>query len=324
MEVIATYHLYLSSAYRTSGTTSNYVMNLGKPIVLQNPNNRFVLRVGSAEIPYVFKLLNSTNNVISFSVTRGTTYNSTFTIAPGNYTILSLLTEFKTKLFATINTLTGWDGSSLASFIYNRSTGKVALTVVGTDSNSTSITIGANSPVFLRCLGFSNAFTFGYTSPSVRTTAESTANVNVSQNTSVYIRSNSFNQSHSYEAIVEQNSLSNVIAKVQINAQPQSYIVWSNMIDLEQEINNRLIDSVNLYLGDAQSAELDLGGLDWTCRITIKEMGMTGKESDDLAKNMGGNAMLPELFQQRQKAVEKLKRLRDKISPAVIENASEG
>lgn len=324
MEVIATYHLYLSSAYRTSGTTSNYVMNLGKPIVLQNPNNRFVLRVGSAEIPYVFKLLNSTNNVISFSVTRGTTYNSTFTIDPGNYSILSLLTEFKTKLFASISTLTGWDGSSLASFVYNRSTGKVALTVVGTDSNSTSITIGANSPVFLRCLGFSGSFSFGYTSPSVRTTAESTQNVNVSQNTSVYIRSNSFNQSHSYEAVVDQNSLSNVIAKVQINAQPQSYIVWSNMIDLEQEINNRLIDSVNLYLGDAQSAELDLGGLDWTCRITIKEMAMTGKESDDLARNMGGNTMLPELFQQRQKALEKLKRLRDKISPAVIENASQG
>ncbi len=323
MEVVATYHLYLSSAYRTSGTTSNYVMNLKTPIVLQNPNNHFSLRVGSAEIPYVFRLLNSTNNVISFSVSRGSTYNSTFTIAPGNYSILSLLTEMKSKLFSSISALTGWDGTALANFVYNRSTGKVALTVLGTDSNNTSITISANSPVFLRCLGFSGPFTFGYTSPTVRTIAESTQNVNVSQNTSVYIRSNSFNQSHSYEAVVGQNSLSDVIAKVQINAQPQSYIVWSNMIDLEQEVNNRLIDSINLYLGDAQSQELDLGGLDWTCRLTIKEWVMTGKESDDLAKNMGGDTMLPELFQQRQKAIEKLKRLRDKISPAVVD-ASQG
>lgn len=317
MEVVATYHLYISSTYRTSGTTSNYTMNLKKPITLQNPNNHFSLRVGSAEIPYVFKLLNSTNNVIAFSISRGSTYNGTFTIAPGNYSILSLLTEFKAKLFTSISTLTGWDASALASFTYNRSTGKVALTVVGTDSNNTTITIGANSPVFLRCLGFSSSFSFGYSSPSVRSTAESTQNVNVSQNTSVYIRSNSFNQSHSYEAVVGQNSLSDVIAKVQINAQPQSYIVWSNMIDLEQEVNNRLIDSINLYLGDAQSQELDLGGLDWTCRLTIKEWAMTGKESDDLAKNMGGDTMLPELLQQRQKALDKLKRLRDKISPVV-------
>ena len=323
MENIATYHLYLSSAYRTSGTSSNYTINLGKPIQLQNPNNRFSLRVGSAEIPYVFKLLNSTNNVIAYSITRGTTYNSTFTVASGNYTILTLLTEFKTKLFASINTLTGWDGSLLASFDYNRSTGKVDLTVVGTDSITTTITISANSPVLLRCLGFSNVFSFGYSTPSVRTTAESTQNVNVSQNTSVYIRSDTLSQSHSYEAIISSNSLTNVIAKVPINAQPQSYILWTNMVDLENEINNRLIDSVNLYLGDAQTSELDLGGLDWTCRLTIKEWAITGKESDDMAKNMGGD-MLPELYNQRQKAVEKLKRLRDKISPPVVEDAQKG
>jgi hypothetical protein len=268
-------------------------------------------------------LLNSTNNVIAYSITRGTTYNSTFTVASGNYTILTLLTEFKTKLFASINTLTGWDGSLLASFDYNRSTGKVDLTVVGTDSITTTITISANSPVLLRCLGFSNVFSFGYSTPSVRTTAESTQNVNVSQNTSVYIRSDTLSQSHSYEAIISSNSLTNVIAKVPINAQPQSYILWTNMVDLENEINNRLIDSVNLYLGDAQTSELDLGGLDWTCRLTIKEWAITGKESDDMAKNMGGD-MLPELYNQRQKAVEKLKRLRDKISPPVVEDAQKG
>ena len=324
MENIATYHLYLSSAYRTSGTSSNYTMNLGKPIALQNPNNRFTLRIGSAEIPYVFKLLNSTNNVISYTVTRGSTYNSTFTISTGNYTILTLLTEFKTKLFASINTLTGWDGSLLASFVYNRATGKVALTILGTDSTATTITIGANSPVFLRCLGFSAGFTFGYSTPSVRATAESTQNVNVSQNTSVYIRSNTLSQSHSYEAIIGTNSLTDVIAKVPINAQPQSYLLWTNMVDLENEINNRLIDSINLYLGDAQTSELDLGGLDWTCRLTIKEWAMTGRESDDMAKNMGGSTTLPELYNQRQKAVEKLKRLRDKISPPVLEDATKG
>ena len=165
----------------------------------------------------------------------------------------------------------------------------MSLSLVGNDSTATTITIGANSPVFLRCLGFSNAFSFGYTTPSVRTTAESTQNVNVSQNTSVYIRSDTLSQSHSYEAIIGDNSLTNVIAKVPINSQPQSYILWTNIVDLENEINNRLIDSINLSLGDAQRSEIDLGGLDWSCRLTIKEMAMTGKEGDDMAKNMGGD-----------------------------------
>jgi hypothetical protein len=91
---------------------------------------------------------------------------------------------------------------------------------------------------------------------------------------------------------------------------------------LENEINNRLIDSINLSLGDAQTSELDLGGLDWTCRLTIKEWAMTGKETDDMAKNMGGDTMLPELFQQREKALAKLKRLREKMLPTV--DASQG
>lgn len=324
MEVIATYHLYLSSQYRTSGTTSNFNINLQKAITLQNPNNRFSVRVGSAEIPYVFKLINPSNSTISYSIIRGATYNGTFTLATGNYTILSLLTEFKTKLFSSIQTLTGWNASSLASFTYDRTTGKVSLTVLGTDTTDTVITIGSNSPIFLRCIGFTNGFSFGYSTPTVRTTAISTQNVNVSQNTAVYIRSDSLPQNHSYEAIVGQNGLTDIIAKVPINCQPQTYIHWTNMVDLENEINNRLIDSINLYLGDAQNQELDLGGLDWTCRLTVKEWAISGKEADDLAKNMGGDMMLPELFNKRQKALDKLKRLRDKISVPLVEDATQG
>jgi hypothetical protein len=107
--------------------------------------------------------------------------------------------------------------------------------------------------------------------------------------------------------------LSDVIAKCQITSNPQSYILWTNEVDLEQEINNRLVDSINLYLGDAQSQQLNLGDLDWTCRLTIKEW---GRRDEDRAINMGDN-VLPALYQERQKAVEKLKRLREKISPGV-------
>jgi len=320
MEAVATYHLFLSSANRTSGAPQNYYINLAKPVTLQNPNNWFTLRVGSAEIPYVFKLLNSTNNVIQYSILRsGITTNGTFTITPGNYNILTLLTELKDRLFSSINTLIGWDASALSAFVYNRATGKVSLSIIGIDSVITTITILGNSPVFLRCLGFTASFQFGYTTPSARTVVESTQNVNVSQNTSVYIRSNTLAQSHSYEAVVGPNSLTDIIAKVPINAQPQSYLLWTNTVDLENEINNRLIDSINLYLGDALNTELDLGGLDWTCRLTIKEWTESARQSGDMAKNMGGDTLLPSLLNERQRAVDKLKRLREKISPTMVD-----
>ncbi len=320
MEVVATYHLYLSSQYRTSGTTSNYTINLGKPIVLQNPNNRFTVRVGSAEIPYVFKLINPSNSTISYTIQRGSTQSGTFTLSTGNYTILTLLTELKTKLFTSIQTLTGWNATALASFVYDRTTGRVSLSLTGADGVGTVITVGTGSPVFLRCLGFSDAFAFGHTG-TLPIVAVSTQNVNVSQNTAVYIRSDTLAQSHSYEAIVGTNGLTDIIAKVPITSNPQTYIHWTNMVDLENEINNRLIDSINLYLGDAQSQELDLGGLDWTCRLTVKEWATSGKESDDLARNMGGDTQLPQLLIERQKALDKLMRLRSKLSGSLVVDA---
>lgn len=315
MSIVNTYNMFLSSEKRTGGSSSNFQTALFKPIILASPNNWFTVRVGSAEIPYVFKLINSSNNIINYSMTRNSiVYDSSITLTQGNYNILTLLAEFKTKLASSIFSLTPWNPSF--SFTYDRSTGHATFSVIGSDTLATTITISDSSKVFLKCVGMTSAFSFGYTSPGLRTNAVSSQNVNVSQNTAVYIRSDSFQQTSSIENVVIDNEVSDIIAKVQITAQPQSYILWTNATDLEVKIGNRILDTISLYLGSSTAYRLDLGNLEWSLRLTIHEW------SNDLSRQDLAINMLPptqtdegvqQLLSEREKAIEKLQRLKKKL-----------
>lgn len=321
--VINSYNLFLSSTKRTSGDSNYFQTSMYRSIGLTNPNNWFTVRVGSVEIPYVFTLINTENNQITFTLVRNdATYNGSFTLTPGNYNILTLLAEFKTRLAAAVAALSGWDPTSVLSFTYDRSAGKATFSLQGADSTATTITISNNSPVFLKCLGFTTSFFFSYTTPITRVNAVSVQNVNVSQNTAVYVRSDSLLQSSNIENIVMDNEVSNILAKIQVNSSPQSYILWTNPVDLETRINNRVIDTVSLYLGSSTAYRLDLGNLDWSVRLTLKEW-TTDHTRQDLAVNMmpPPPPQVPEgLLAEREKAVRRLKKLRDRLNSSLLVN----
>ena len=314
MPIISTYNVFLNSLNRTSGTSDNFRMQLFRPIALKSPNNWFEVRVGSVEIPYTFKLINSANNVIDFQFTRGSTTTSTITLAPGNYNIIQLLDEIKLELVATIQALRSY--TAPLEFTYDRSTGHATFSIVGTDSTATSITIINNSPVFMKCIGMINTFTFSYATPSVRTNAESVQNVNVFQNPAIYVRSESLIQSENIEALVGTTSeLSDIIAKIQVNVIPQTMIQWTNPTDLKLEITNKIIDEISLYLGSSTSYSLDLGNLDWAIRLTFEEH--TDRALDeDIAINMsrGIDPYVQDLMTQREKVVNNLSQLKEKLS----------
>jgi hypothetical protein len=289
-------------------------MQLFRPIALKSPNNWFECRVGSVEIPYTFKLINSSNNVIDFQFTRGSTTTSTITIAPGNYNIIQLLDEIKLELIAKIQALRSY--TAPLEFTYDRSTGHATFSIVGTDSTATSITIINNSPVFMKCIGMINTFTFSYATPSVRTNAESVQNVNVFQNPAIYVRSESLIQTQNIEALVGTTSeLSDILAKIQVNVIPQTMIQWTNPTDLKLEITNKIIDEISLYLGSSTSYSLDLGNLDWAIRLTFEEH--TDKTLDeDIAINMSRSIdpYVQDLMTQREKVVNNLSQLKEKLS----------
>lgn len=324
LNIVATYNIFLSSANRAEGTSSSFSTNLIKPITLSNPNNWLTCRVGSAEIPYNFKLINPSNNTITYRFIRNSIpYNASITIEPGNYNILSLLSEFKSKLVSSILTVAGYDGSTVFNFTYNRNTGKATFSMVGTDSIATSVTLLSASLVFYRCIGFINGFTFGYTTPSTRTDATSTQNVNVSQNTALYIRSENLTQTSNYENVVSQPEYSDILAKVQVNVLPGSIIQWTNSTDLEIDITNKTIDRINLYLGDSNLYEVDMGNLDWTCRLTIQEWSykIDSHAKDRLPVDTIDPTLYQSLMKEREKAIARLQKLKSRLP---IENAPQG
>ena len=313
-QIINTYNLFINSDKRSTGTSSDFRISLFKPIVLTNPNNFFTVRVGSAEVPYTFPLITNANNSINFESTYEASYFSTsFQITNGNYNILTLLDEVANKLQARLYQL--YTVLFKFDFTYDRNAGKCTFSIAGgTASFSLSVRIFENSPVFMRCIGMVNSFVFSYQTPSVFTNATSVQNVNVSQNTALYIRSESFTQTTNSENIVEKSNVSDILAKVQITTQPQSYIMWTNPSDLEVNVSNRVIDIINLYLGTSTSYTLDLGNLDWSCRLTIHEKSYEPlkEQHNGLAKNMMGDLPNP-LLEKRTALVEQLKGLKDEL-----------
>jgi hypothetical protein len=312
-EIINTYNLFINSDKRTSGTSSDFRVSLFKPIVLTNPNNFFTVRVGSAEVPYTFPLITNSNNSINFESTYGVSYFSTsFQITNGNYNILTLLDEVANKLQARLYQL--YTILFKFNFTYDRNAGKCTFAIDGAPVSFLSVRIFENSAVFMRCIGMVNSFIFSYTSPAVFTNATSIQNVNVSQNTALYVRSESFTQTTNSENIVENSNVSDILAKIQITTQPQSYIMWKNDIDLEINVSNRVIDIINLYLGTSTSYTLDLGNLDWSCRLTIHEKSYEPlkEQHNGLAKNMEGQLANP-LLEKRTALLEQLKGLKDKL-----------
>ena len=315
--VVNTYNIFLSSANRTSGTSDNYTVALQKPLILQSPNNFFTVRIGSAEIPYVFPLINDSNNTISFNgFFNAIPFGGSFTLTNGTYNINSLNSEFSSKLAAALTLSTG--AVIPLSFTYDRNSGKATYSMPGTDSIATTVIVGTNTEaaVFLKCVGFSSPFQFGYTTAIARTDVTSTQNVNVSQNNSIYIRSESLTQTQNFENIVSTPTISDILAKIQIATPYQSYLLWTNQIDLEIEVSNRVIDMINLYLGTSTAYNLSLGNLDWACRLTIKEHSDVGfnQQNEDRATNMSTTDMTP-LFDERQKLVDQLKNLKNKLIP---------
>jgi hypothetical protein len=226
---------------------------------------------------------------------------------------LTLLDEVANKLQARLYQL--YTVLFKFDFTYDRNAGKCTFAIAGAPASfSLSVRIFENSPVFMTCIGMRNSFIFSYQTPSVFTNATSVKNVNVSQNTALYVRSESFTQTTNSENIVEKSNVSDILAKIQITTQPQSYIMWKNDIDLEINISNRVIDIINLYLGTSTSYTLDLGDLDWSCRLTIHEKSYEplAEQHNGLAKNMAGDLANP-LIEKRTALLEQLKGLKDEL-----------
>jgi hypothetical protein len=306
MNVVETYHIFVNSSQRQSGTNGNYTFSLYQPIKLKNQNNSFYVRIGSAELPYTFQLITSANNVITFNKTRGSTTTSvSITIPPGNYNANNILSTITGLLQAVIPETT-----IIWACAYNKTTGLMTFGFFPSDLITTLLQFTSCSNVMLGCLGFAvlPSSTFGYT--GVPLTLTSTQNVNLSQINALYIRSENIKQIQNFESIVVKQDISDILAKVQISVLPGNYIIWINPTDLSVKVNNKYFDMINLYISTNLSYDdVSFNGLNWSCRITIQEIEEV-KYTED--KNLIEKSTEP-LESKKQELIDELLKLKEQL-----------
>lgn len=235
--MIKKYLLYLNTQTRTSGTASDAVWNLQQVLALTKKNSKFYVRLISAVIPYSFSQINKTNQVMT-GYLNATPF--TITIPTGTYNIYNLLLQLASELLLIVG------GSTIFEFLYNPSTNLVSLNILSSNISPLLITLNYN-PILLM-LGFTAPTTFGLSSISI-----SNQNVNVAPSQKLFIRSSSFGQSQSYEAVIGLSNFSDIIADIPIQTGTQSYINFFEPNNYYVPITNKVIPTINLYITDSQN-----------------------------------------------------------------------
>jgi hypothetical protein len=292
-DIVKIHNLFINSSIRSNGTSNSFTIYLRSPLILLNRNNFFRLKCGRVCIPNIFNQINSNNSTLSVTIFRPSVpFNLTanITLATGNYSITSLLSELSIKLsaLAASNSIT-----LKTNFNYTKTTGKVDLSVTAQDALATTITLNFISNKTLGAFfGYTQNAVFSYT-----TTSYSNQYVNVNPITNILIRC-SLPQRESYEYIVDNGVETDIIAKVPIgNYSSGNYIFYENSISY-CDLASQTIDTLDIYLTDNLSYSIDMN-LEWSLVLTIEEIGINKQDEvldfEILAKKEEHDVLLKEL-----------------------------
>jgi hypothetical protein len=312
MNIINTYNIFIDSSQRVSGTTSNFTIQLKKPLTLTKSSNYFICTVRDAQIPFNIQQVNSKNATLAFSITRGTTYNSSITLTYGNYNILNLLTALSTALTSQISTLISGFSPNL-NFSYNQSYLNITLNITGSDNTATSITLNFSTNSSLGyMLGYTSNATFSYNSTNVSTNSTSTQNINVNPMNSILIRSSNLNQSQNWESLVEENVVSDILAKVVINSLPNTWLLLNNG-NLKITLTNKIIDTIDFYLSSNLDYGISLNGLNWSCCISFDEIEVPVNEYSIHDPQNQNEKEVSRLLDEKERIINSLKKYKQKL-----------
>jgi hypothetical protein len=213
------------------------------------------------------------------AISGGTTsFGLTITIAEASYNITTLLAEISTKLLAAI----GFGSALSTNFTYSASTGKATLGLTGS-SNVWVQFLTTND--IAKMIGITSSAYFGRSGvTTVNVTSQQP--VNVSPVTSLYIRSNILKQTTAYENVYLQNDMSNILLQIPIRTLPNTWIMYTNELDIRSRLTNSTIDSIQIEVGDNRGYQLSLQNLPMYMMISIYEM-----RGDLINENSSYNAM---------------------------------
>lgn len=302
---VARYNVFINSSKRLTGSTTYFNVNLKQPLKLRNSNNYWLCRIASVNIPHSFKTINSNNNTLAITITRGIlTSNHSLIVPDGNYSISTLLTTIQGLILAIFQSVYAY--TPTFSFTYNPNTQYVTLGITG-DATTTTISFTFLNNFIGLMMGFTTNQTIGF-SPTL--TATSTQSVLVNPISYICLRSDTLIQNQAFESIVEQDVQSDILAKIPIVDLPKSWIYYEPPISVV--LTNKVIDNIQVYLTNNLDYNLlDLNGLEWAFTIVFTEM--TNVEIQDENKLGMDTSAIMDLQMRRQEIIDKLQNAKQKI-----------
>ena len=273
-EPLMSYTYYIDSAKRSSGTTTDLIINLDPIVNLQSKDGMFKIVVHGCSIPFSFYQLYSGINTVQavFTDTSGQTKTSTITLTAGNYNAITVLNELRDKLIAE---------AQVSSGLYTGFTPTLTFTY---DSTLSKDTFQMTAPALASIqLNFSTSRLLGgffgcSTNKLISTTSTPVSDkvVVVNPVNTLYLRCSTLKQYRNREYVVESNVYSDILYNIPVLTGQNTYIQY-NANSPEVFIVNDNISQINFYLTtNLDYNPIDLQGLDWSFRFTIFEVPVKG------------------------------------------------
>jgi hypothetical protein len=244
------YRLFINSKDRTVGSATDFTVSFKEKILL-NPNAKYHAYVESAEIPFTFYGVNSTNNQFRMSINGGSTF-STITLTTASYTTSS---AFITALQNSIgNSVTVSYSSTKGTFTFTHAGGvSFVFDFAQLGGNCASLLGFEDNGVY--------AFTTTLTTPKV-------ANF-LTPYEKLYIRSSLSTLSYDTATL----SKSDILEKIHIgNLTPFNQTIYHRATEpYKGLLTQQGFDTLYIKLTDIRNRSIDLNGQDWNLCIVIEQ-----------------------------------------------------
>lgn len=244
------YRLFINSKDRTIGTATDFTVSFKEKILL-NPSSKYHVYLESAEIPFTFYGVNSTNNQFRLSIDGGSTF-STITLTTASYTTSS----------AFITSLQNAIGNNI-TVTYSSTKGTLSFTHAG----------GVNFVFDFAQLGGNCASLLGFADNGVHaftTSLTSTKVVNFfTPYEKLYIRSSLSTLSYDTATL----SKSDILEKIQVgNIAPFTQTIYHRATEpYKALLTQQGFDTLYIKLTDIRNRSIDLNGQEWNLCIVIDQ-----------------------------------------------------
>ncbi len=311
MTEVTRYTFHVASNQRNSGTNTDINLNLSQIITKKAANSEFYVMVHGITVPFAFYQLSADIATLGVSITGDPGLQVVLT--PGNYTVLSLLQELSSELVALCESRPS-AFTPVFNFTYSQATGRMTFAMTSPASKTFILNFNAN-PTLGIFFGCSESIAF-----STATTTQSPQIAVANPVTQLFLRSPSFNQSNNREWLVEKDTFCDILYRVPINTNANTYIQVAGDSE-EILLSNDSFSVMNLYLTTNLSYNpIDLQGLPWTVHFTIVER--EHKPFTPIGAQLAGNfpvppvdtAELEQLQKEREDAIRRLETYKEKLT----------